>query len=100
MSERTQDREQAVREGGAVDLGACRRKGGHTCNCTPACSVCGYGEHVVLHGPVYGEAPGSRPFHHEFVPGVGAPDRDNRWDYTEHPRQPWPASSDSENEHP
>ncbi len=37
------------------------------CRCEK-CYVCGWGKHMVVHGPAYGEPPGSKPYDHEFVP--------------------------------
>lgn len=85
---------------GAVDTSACKRLtrtgrlpgiGGGLCYCQPACAVCGQGIHAVVHGPEYGEGPGSRPWHHEYVKGAGTPDYSdaNAWDWREHPRQDW-----------
>lgn len=84
--------------GGAVDLYECpriTRSGRRTqnCFCEPACAVCRYGKHCALHGPEYGEPPGSRPWHHEYVPGEGRPDytwREGSYAWSDHPRQPWP----------
>ena len=60
---------------GAIDLDACttRRRYGRQgtsglCRCEPKCSVCGYGPHVAVHGPLYGQLPGSRPAGHEYQP--------------------------------
>lgn len=86
-----------VERRGAVDVFGCPRRGRNrqrttNCFCEPACAVCGFGLHAVLHGPEYGHPPGSRPWHHEYVPGEGRPvyGERNRYRYTDHPRQPWP----------
>jgi len=74
---------------GAVDLDACgtRWLPGSLCRCSPRCAVCGYGPHVVLHGPVFGALPGTRPWHHEYVPGEGAADgKMTGYDWEKHPR--------------
>lgn len=57
---------------GAVDLDACRDRNprGDTCRCSPPCAVCGFRKHFAIHGPLAGEAPGSRPFGHEYVPST------------------------------
>lgn len=84
-------------ERGAVDVFACPRTGrrGRTvnCYCEPACAICGFGKHCVLHGAEYGHPPGSRPWHHEFVAGTGRPvyGKRNSYRWSSHPRQPWPA---------
>lgn len=54
---------------GATDGEACptrRPRGG--CRCKPRCAVCGYGEHDAIHGPKFGEPPGSEPWGHQFEP--------------------------------
>ena len=63
------------------------------CQCEPGCATCGYGKHQSVHGPEYGQPPGSRPWHHEFVAGEGPPVYDgNAWFWGDHPRQEWPAT--------
>jgi len=54
---------------GAVDLTECPKFKGYSrsCNCGK-CAVCGYSKHMAVHGPSYGQPPGSKPWHHEFVP--------------------------------
>ena len=52
---------------GAVDIQECRTRRGLLCRCVPVCVVCGYGPHVALYGPLYGQAPGSKPFDHEYT---------------------------------
>ena len=52
---------------GAIDLDTCTtRQGPSLCRCLPRCTVCGYGPHVSVHGPLYGQLPGSRPCGHEY----------------------------------
>lgn len=51
---------------GAVDLNECPNRVGH-CKCG-MCAVCPYPKHMAIHGPLYGQPPGSRPYGHEFVP--------------------------------
>lgn len=51
---------------GAVDLNECPHKVGH-CKCGE-CAICNYQKHSSLHGPFFGEPPGSEPYDHEFVP--------------------------------
>lgn len=55
---------------GAVDLDACETRRGQNCHCG-TCAVCGYAMHMSIHGPLFGQPPGSKPFGHEFVP-IGA----------------------------
>ena len=31
------------------------------------CKVCGFQKHMAVHGPFYGQPPGSQPYDHEFV---------------------------------
>lgn len=68
------------RMSGAVDLDACPTRGRAapigkrgppcwSCCCQPKCAVCGFGEHMAIHGPLYGAEPGSKPWGHEYVPG-------------------------------
>lgn len=52
---------------GAVDFEECPRR---VCKCEP-CAVCGHAKHVSLHGPFFGEKPGSRPWGHRYVPRRG-----------------------------
>jgi len=40
------------------------------CRCIPKCEICGYGEHDGVHGPYYGEPPGSKPYGHKYKPIV------------------------------
>jgi hypothetical protein len=54
----------------AVDLGACvTRNAWGICQCGP-CRTCGHQKHAGVHGPIYGHAPGSEPWGHEFAPAV------------------------------
>ncbi len=58
--------------GGAVDFSECpkwqkpnpRR---YKCKCG-ACAKCEFPKHSSVHGPAYGEPPGSQPWHHEYEP--------------------------------
>lgn len=54
-------------EGGAVDCTACptRRPRG-MCLCE-RCAVCGFGKHDGIHGPIFGQPVGSKPWGHVFV---------------------------------
>lgn len=59
--------------GGAVDLDACpdgppRRVSSMPCRCG-ACAECGSPKHSAIHGPVFGEGPGTKPWGHEFKEG-------------------------------
>jgi hypothetical protein len=51
--------------GGAVDFSECPSP--RRCPCGH-CDLCGYPKHSGIHGPVYGEPPGSKPWGHAFVP--------------------------------
>lgn len=59
---------------GAIDFNECpylqraklRARSG-TCRCE-RCAVCGHHKHTGIHGPRYGEPPGSEPWGHEFQP--------------------------------
>ncbi len=55
---------------GAVDLDACTTRRKTICHCQK-CAVCGWGKHMAIHGPLYGQPPGSKPWGHEFKPKVG-----------------------------
>ena len=63
---------------GAVDLDNCptqwreRRWQGVHCACG-LCAKCGYPKHSAIHGPLYRQPPGSKPYGHEFVPKPTAP---------------------------
>ena len=50
---------------GAIDFSECRTVR-HCCRCA-SCAVCGNRKHTSIHGPYYGEQPGSRSFGHDFV---------------------------------
>jgi len=53
---------------GATNWHAClTRTTGGTCRCQPRCAVCGFGEHSAVHGPVFGQPPGSTPWGHAYV---------------------------------
>lgn len=60
--------------GTSIDTESCpskRTKTGriYPCRCFPKCAICGYGPHMAIHGPLYGEAPGEgRPWGHEYQP--------------------------------
>lgn len=63
---------------GAVDLDDCpdrkpRPARRTMCSCG-RCAVCGHPKHTAIHGPIYGQPPGSRPYGHQFVPA----DREGR----------------------
>lgn len=53
---------------GAVDLNECRRSV-NRCTCGK-CARCGFPKHMAIHGPKYGQPPGSEPYGHEFEPIV------------------------------
>jgi hypothetical protein len=53
-------------ETGAVDLKACFYQRGR-CRCGK-CAICGHQMHMAIHGPSYGEQPGSKPWGHRFQP--------------------------------
>jgi hypothetical protein len=55
---------------GAVDFSECPTR---VCHCE-RCAVCGEVKHCSLHGPVFGNPPGSKPWGHRFVSRRGAPD--------------------------
>jgi len=61
---------------GAVDLSKCRKSFDRRikyCDCGPKCSVCGFGPHMAVHGPVLGMPPGSAPYDHEYRPTTPTP---------------------------
>lgn len=59
---------------GATDGNACpTRHPGGMCRCEPRCAVCGWGEHDAIHGPRFGERPGSEPWGHQFETQLTAP---------------------------
>jgi hypothetical protein len=51
----------------AVDLTECPNYP-RACRCKPFCEVCGNRKHVSLHGPIYGEPAGTKPYDHEYTP--------------------------------
>ena len=53
---------------GAVDFRACpgNRESRRGCSCG-LCAKCGSPKHSAIHGPAYGQPPGSKPYGHEFV---------------------------------
>lgn len=63
MEERTEPKR------GALDLAACptRWRGKGRCRCEP-CAACGYPKHHYVHGPDFGQPPGSEPWNHQYVP--------------------------------
>lgn len=53
---------------GAIDLTECPEWGSRfNCACEK-CAHCGFRKHMAVHGPTYGQPPGSKPYDHEFVP--------------------------------
>lgn len=57
----------AIAEAGAVDLDACpTRDRLHRCRCKLRCQWCGFRKHTAVHGPVFGQLPGSKPYDHQF----------------------------------
>ena len=69
MSRRIGDsQEKPSGSNGAIDVFACpyRARGHKNCLCLPKCAACGFGPHSAVHGPVYGERPGSKPYDHEY----------------------------------
>lgn len=63
------------RMSGATNLSECTsRYGGRgMCLCRPKCEICGHGKHAAIHGPCYGEQPGSKPWGHEYQPKTERP---------------------------
>lgn len=59
---------------GAVDLDACpsRTPKLRRCRCEK-CDVCGQPKHSAVHGPSFGDPPGSKPWGHEYVPPALSP---------------------------
>lgn len=59
--------------GGAVDLCSCPnrryRLNRWRCDCGK-CIVCGHQKHTAIHGPFYGQPPGSKPYGHEYKPPI------------------------------
>lgn len=60
---------------GAVDFNECPEIGSKmrwgSCRCGP-CAVCGHQKHTAVHGPMFGEPAGSKPWDHEYVAPVSA----------------------------
>lgn len=54
---------------GAIDVYACQTRTPkfHNCRCE-LCVICGYRKHTGIHGAIYGEPEGSKPWGHEFRP--------------------------------
>jgi hypothetical protein len=56
---------------GAVDYSECLRggcsNGWRPCQCGKCCH-CGYPKHAAIHGPFWGQPPGSEPYGHQFEP--------------------------------
>ena len=50
---------------GAIDISYCPTKRETPCRCGP-CEACGFGPHMAIHGPVFGQPPGSRPWGHMY----------------------------------
>lgn len=50
---------------GAVDLNECPRFY-RRCQCG-RCAICGYAKHTAIHGPFFGQAPGSAPYGHTYA---------------------------------
>lgn len=63
---------------GAIDTDRCptRFKGRNKtdCKCKPVCIVCGFGPHAAVHGPLYGQPPGTKPWKHEYQPPKDQPE--------------------------
>lgn len=59
---------------GAIDFSECPQANertylGNKANCRcEKCAACGWNKHMAVHGPVYGQPAGSKPYDHEFVP--------------------------------
>lgn len=61
---------------GAIDFKECPRYfGGQSCRCEPKCRVCGFRKHMAIHGPFFGEEPGTKPYGHEFEPSQSSHER-------------------------
>lgn len=60
---------------GAVDFSQCPGIDGRTrwgrCPCGK-CASCGHPKHSAVHGPFFGQPPGSEPWDHEYVAPVSA----------------------------
>lgn len=52
---------------GAVDFNECPWYTRRICRCG-LCAKCGFSKHTAIHGPIYGQPPGSEPYDHEFTP--------------------------------
>lgn len=53
----------------ATDLEACPTLSyWGNCRCR-RCAVCGYQEHMAIHGPLFGATPDTEPWGHVFIPG-------------------------------
>lgn len=56
---------------GSVDLDSCPRAYLRATCSTPClcggCAICGHRKHVSLHGPLFGQPAGSKPYGHRFV---------------------------------
>lgn len=53
---------------GAIDYEACPTRDRYRrCNCAK-CAKCGYAKHMGIHGPLYGKAPGTKAYGHNFIP--------------------------------
>lgn len=61
-------------EEGAVDMSECPKSGRtyDKCKCG-YCLLCGNQKHTAVHGPLFGEPPGSKPFDHKFEPSKEKP---------------------------
>lgn len=55
---------------GAVDLKDCPNRP-RRCRCGKC--KCGHQKHTAIHGPIYGQPPGSEPYGHEYRPVAPAP---------------------------
>lgn len=51
---------------GAIDLD--ERGCGLHCKCEPVCAVCGNRAHRAIHGPIFRQPPGSKPWGHAYIP--------------------------------
>ena len=54
-------------QSGAIDVFACPTRALAPCRCGP-CVVCGFGPHMAIHGPVFGQPPGGPPWGHIYQP--------------------------------
>ena len=56
--------------GSAIDIYECARDGPWG-GCTHGrCGICGFPKHYAIHGPIFGAAPGTEAYGHQFVPGM------------------------------